>query len=76
MAATAIALDRAPDQLWSWMIAELCRVLGHKRVAVNLGVDGPTVRRLERGELPSSRVRDAATMLFARQLAYELDEDA
>lgn len=77
MEPACIALDSAPDRLWAWMVAELVRCLGHRRVAIAIGTDGPTVRRLERGtELPSSRVRDAMTRLFARQLASEMDGDA
>lgn len=68
-------LDQAPDVLWPWLLGVLCERLGHARVARALLVDGPLVRRYLRGELPSARVREAATMLFARELASELEVD-
>lgn len=67
-------LDQAPDVLWPWMICLLVERLGRRRVARAVFVDEPLILRYQRGELPTSRVREAATRLFANELASELEE--
>jgi hypothetical protein len=66
-----VDMTNAPSVIWPWMVKTLCETLGHAEVAALLDIDGPTVRRLENGELPRGHVRDRICKAFAAALGED-----